>query len=145
MPDIAPLTATDETDWRRLWQAYLAFYETEKPPEVYAATWARLISPDHPAQMGLIARDAGRAVGLVHYIFHPSNWTLSDVCYLQDLYADPDRRGQGIGRALITAVYAAADRHGAASVYWLTQTGNTTARRLYDRIGRETPFIRYMR
>jgi len=144
-PDIRPLTAADEADWRRLWRAYLAFYDTEKPPEIYAATWARLIAPDRPQQMGLIARMDGQAAGLVHYIFHPSNWTLGDVCYLQDLYADPDCRGQGLGRALIEAVYAAADRHGADGVYWLTQETNATARRLYDRVARVTPFIRYVR
>lgn len=144
-PHIRPLAPDDEADWRRLWAAYLAFYQTEKPPEVYATTWARLIAEDHPAQMGMIARVEGRAVGLVHYIFHPSNWTQGDACYLQDLYGDPDARGQGIGRALIEAVYAAADRHGATSVYWLTQDDNVTARRLYDRIGRVTPFVRYMR
>lgn len=145
MPAIHPLTPDDQDDWRRLWTAYLAFYQTEKPPEIYAATWARLISPDHPDQIGLIARADGRAVGLVHAIFHPSNWTLTDVCYLQDLYADPDMRGQGIGRALIAAVYDAADARGAASVYWLTQENNAKARRLYDRVARVTPFIRYVR
>jgi len=81
----------------------------------------------------------------VHYIFHPSNWTIGDVCYLQDLYADPAVRGSGVGRALIEAVYAKADTHGAASVYWLTQEFNTTARHLYDRIAKVTPFIRYVR
>jgi GNAT superfamily N-acetyltransferase len=54
-------------------------------------------------------------------------------------------RGQGIGRALIEAVYAEADAAGAPSVYWLTQDFNTQARKLYDRIGVKTPFIRYNR
>ena len=66
-------------------------------------------------------------------------------CYLQDLYADPDVRGLGIGRALIEAVYAAADAAGAPSVYWLTQDFNHTARKLYDRIGTKSPFIKYTR
>ena len=70
---------------------------------------------------------------------------MENVCYLQDLYADPELRGRGIGRALIEAVYAAADAQGCPSVYWLTQEFNTTARQLYDRIGVETPFIKYNR
>ena len=49
------------------------------------------------------------------------------------------------GRALITAVYAAADEAGAPSVYWLTQEGNTTARQLYDRIATPTDFMKYQR
>ncbi len=84
-------------------------------------------------------------MGLVHFIFHRHNWKIEDVCYLQDLYADPAMRGSGVGRALIEAVYAAADSHGAPAVYWMTQDFNTTARKLYDRIGQLTPFIKYQR
>ena len=57
----------------------------------------------------------------------------------------PEVRGTGVGRALIEAVYTAADEAGAPSVYWLTQDFNHTARQLYDRIGVKTPFIRYNR
>ena len=70
---------------------------------------------------------------------------MENVCYLQDLYATPESRGTGVGRALIEAVYAAADTAGAPSVYWLTQDFNETARKLYDRIGVKTPFIKYSR
>lgn len=142
---IRPLTDADEAHWRRLWTAYLAFYETAVPEEVYRTTFARLLSGAPGEFRGLIAEVGGRPVGLVHYLFHRTCWAVADTCYLQDLYADPEVRGRGVGRALIEAVYAAADRHGAVSVYWLTQEFNTTARRLYDRIGQVTPFIRYRR
>ena len=87
----------------------------------------------------------GRAVGLAHYLFHRSCWTLNDICYLQDLYADPEVRGTGIGRALIEAVYGKAAEAGAPEVYWMTQEFNATARRLYDRIADKTPFIIYQK
>ena len=54
-------------------------------------------------------------------------------------------RGTGAGRALIEAVYAAADAAGCPSVYWLTQDFSATARRLYDRVAKKTPFIVYRR
>jgi GNAT superfamily N-acetyltransferase len=87
----------------------------------------------------------GRPVGLAHYLFHRHGWRIEDVCYLQDLYADPDARGRGVGRALIEAVYAAADARGCPQVYWTTQHFNAVGRRLYDRIGVLTPFIKYQR
>jgi GNAT superfamily N-acetyltransferase len=81
----------------------------------------------------------------VHYIYHPHNWKREDVCYLQDLYAVPEYRGQGVGRALIEAVYKTADANGTPAVYWLTQDFNQTARQLYDRVATLTPFIKYTR
>jgi GNAT superfamily N-acetyltransferase len=142
---IRPLAAADADDWRRIWGAYLAFYETELPEAVFDRTFSRLLSGSEGEFQGLIAEYDGRPIGLTHYLFHRTCWAEADTCYLQDLYAVPEVRGQGVGRALIEAVYAAADRHGAASVYWLTQEFNITARRLYDRIGVATPFLKYRR
>lgn len=145
MPLIRPLTAGDEPEWRRLWTQYLAFYEATVPEAVYRTTFARLLSDDPTVPRGLVAEGEGRLVGLVHYMFHPHCWRVEPVCYLQDLFADPDVRGTGVGRALIEAVYAAADAAGAPMVYWTTQHFNEQARLLYDRIGTVTPFIRYQR
>jgi len=142
---IRPLAPADHAEWRHLWTAYLAFYETTLPDTIYATTFARLIDPAHPRQNALVAEQRGALVGLVHYIFHAHNWRVEDVCYLQDLYVDPATRGTGAGRALIAAVYAAADAQGTPSVYWLTQDHNTTARQLYDRVANLTPFIKYQR
>lgn len=142
---IRPLTAADEADWRRLWADYLAFYDTEVPEAVYRSSFDRLLGDDPRDFSGLVAVLDGRLVGLVHYLFHRHGWKIEDVCYLQDLYADPAVRGRGVGRALIEAVYAAADAAGAPSVYWLTQEFNATARQLYDRVATRTPFIKYAR
>ena len=67
------------------------------------------------------------------------------MCYLQDLYTTPARRGRGIGRALIEGVYAGAGRAGLKRVYWQTQESNTPGRRLYERIARHHGFIVYSR
>ena len=142
---VRPLTRDDQADWRRLWRAYLEFYETEVPEEVYATFFERLLGDDPQDFHGLIAEVDGKPVGLTHYLFHRHGWKIENVCYLQDLYADPDVRGKGVGRALIEAVYRAADAEGAPSVYWLTQDFNTEARKLYDRIGQVSPFIKYGR
>lgn len=142
---IRPLTQSDEPQWRRLWRAYLEFYESSVPETVTATTFSRLLDEKRPQQNALVAEQGGRLVGIVHFIYHAHNWRAEDVCYLQDLYVDPAVRGTGAGRALIEAVYAAADANGTPSVYWLTQDFNATARTLYDRVARLTPFVKYQR
>ena len=144
-PIIRHLRAEDRSDWQRLWTGYLDFYETSVPPETYDSTFARLLPGGDPDMACRLALVGGRPVGLVHFIFHKHCWRPEGVCYLQDLYAEPEARGRGIGRALIEAVYAVADARGRPSVYWLTQEFNATARQLYDRIGEATPFIKYVR
>lgn len=142
---VRPVEAHDEADWRALWQGYLAFYQADLPDAVTSTTFARLMSDDPDEMRGMLAVVDGRPVGLVHHVRHRTCWKVEKVCYLQDLYARPDARGQGLGRALIEAVYAQADRSGTPAVYWLTQDHNATARRLYDRVGQLTPFIEYDR
>lgn len=143
--EIRPVSKDDEPAWRRLWTDYLSFYETSVGEDVYRMSFSRLLSNDPAEFHGRLAVLDGAPVGLVHFVFHRHMWRVEDVCYLQDLYADPDARGRGIGRALIEAVYRAADAAGCPTVYWLTQEFNATARRLYDRIGTVTPFIKYNR
>lgn len=142
---LRPISTKDQAHWAPLWRAYLAFYDTEVSDAVYATTFARLCSAKHPDQGGFLAWQGDRAVGLVHSIYHPHNWREEKVCYLQDLYAVPEARGTGVGRALIERVYAQADADGCPSVYWMTQDFNVEARKLYDRIATLTPFIKYQR
>lgn len=142
---IRPLSRQDKTAWADMWRQYLAFYETEVAGTVYDSTFDRLLGDDPQDFSALLAEIGGKPVGLVHYLFHRHAWKVENVCYLQDLFALPDARGKGVGRALIEAVYDQADRNGAPAVYWLTQDFNHTARTLYDRVGKLTPFIRYNR
>ena len=146
---IRPLRPDDRAQWAGMWRDYLAFYDTEVPDEVYDCTFKRLPGDDPQDFSCFVAeldgRLAGRLVGLTHYLFHRHAWKVERVCYLQDLYTRPGARGTGVGRALIQAVYDEADRREASTVYWLTQDFNHTARKLYDRIGKLTPFLKYQR
>lgn len=149
--EIRPIAADDAVAWRALWTAYLEFYESSVPDEVYQTTFSRLVS-DHAAgdasfyePRGLLALLDGKPVGLVHYFYHRHCWRIEQVCYLQDLFAAPDVRGTGVGRALIEAVYGQADADGCPNVYWMTQEFNAQARKLYDRVATLTPFVKYSR
>lgn len=142
---VRDLTTADRADWTRLWTAYLAFYETELAAEIHETTWRRLFEASAFEPKGMLAFVDGRPVGLVHVIQHRTCWSQANNLYLQDLYADADMRGKGIGRALIEAAYAKADAAGIRNVYWMTKEDNAVGRRLYDRVARRTGFIEYDR
>ena len=142
---VRPLAADDREQWLGLWQGYLDFYESDVPASVTNLAWNRLLDPEAPIHGLCAATTDGRILGIVHYLFHPVTWAAGPRCYLEDLFTSADARGRGVGRALIEAVYAAADARGADQVYWLTQEFNATARRLYDRVPTATPFIKYRR
>jgi len=142
---VRPLSASDRDAWAGLWTAYLEFYNTTLPEDIFDVFFERLLGDDPQNFNALVAELDGKLVGLTHFLFHRHGWKIENTCYLQDLFAAPAVRGKGIGRALIEAVYAAADQAGAPSVYWLTQDNNAEARRLYDRVGTLTPFIKYGR
>ena len=67
----------------------------------------------------------------------------SMVCYLSDLYVEPDLRGGGVGRALTDHVFDFARDNSIPNVRWLTQDSNAVARKLYDSYGDKSGFILY--
>jgi GNAT superfamily N-acetyltransferase len=147
MPDIivTKIRPQDRARWTELWRAYLNFYHTDLPPEIYEHTWQRLIAEESPIR-GLGARlgnDTAPLFGITHYLFHPHAWMAREVCYLQDLFVDASTRRRGCGARLIEAVAAIARERGCTRLYWTTKEDNATARSLYDRIARFNGFIRY--
>jgi GNAT superfamily N-acetyltransferase len=149
MPDdvtIRGLEPADRAGWEPLFRGYIEFYQAAVADDVIGETWARLLSPEPEFHIGLGAVDGeGRLVGIAHILFHRSTWSKSCYCYLEDLFVDPGARTRGIGRKLIEAVYAEADRRGATRTYWATQEFNYRARALYDQVATKSPFIQYRR
>jgi ribosomal protein S18 acetylase RimI-like enzyme len=144
---IRELRSTDQARWDELWSGYLKFYNCDLPADATRIVWRRLLDPDDQPY-GLVAlqdspRQAEHVVGFVHYHFHLSTWSPSGYCYLEDLFVDASCRGAGAGRALIEAVYRAADQRGATRVYWHTEKTNVRAQALYDKVAVLAPFIQY--
>jgi GNAT superfamily N-acetyltransferase len=137
--DAAP---SDEADWRRLWAAYITFYKVAVSADVTTATWTRILDPAKPLFMRVAVLD-GHVVGFAICLLHEATWVKEPVCYLEDLFLDETARGQGIGKALLDDLVAKAKTNGWARLYWHTDEGNDTARKLYDRYTEADGHVRY--
>jgi ribosomal protein S18 acetylase RimI-like enzyme len=73
--------------------------------------------------------------GLALMRFRPALWTETLDCYLEELYVVPDRRGQGIGRALMEAALDVAREEGAGYMDLGTGEDDVAARALYEKLG----------
>jgi GNAT superfamily N-acetyltransferase len=132
--------------WQILWDGYNAFYgrhgASALPAEITRTTWQRFFDAYEPVHC-LVAERSGQLVGLAHFIFHRSTIQLGPTCYLQDLFTSVAARGQGIGRALIEAVYERARSANSGRVYWQTHETNSEAMRLYEKVAERSGFVVY--
>lgn len=118
-PVVRPPRSDDEDIWRRLWTAYLDFYQTEIPPEATRRTWKCILDPAG-AMLGRSGEVDGTVSGLAISVVHEGTWSGKPTCYLEDLFVDPASRGAGLGRALIEHLLALGRERGWSSLYWHT-------------------------
>lgn len=137
---IRALTPADRAAWEVLARGYKDFYETEVPDAGYDETWRRLLAGTQVHGLG--AWLDGRLVGIAHYLFHGTVWSV-ETCYLQDLFVAAQARGLGLARALIERVAEQARARGCDRLYWTTKQDNAVARALYDKVATFRGFIRY--
>jgi len=83
----------------------------------------------------LIGERGERAVGYAIYYFAYSSFTCSPVLFIEDLFVLPEERGQGVGKALMTALARAAVRGGCEQMEWIVLDWNAPSIAFYRRLG----------
>ena len=107
-------------------------YGEETPGAAKLAERAReLLAGDDTA--ALLAGEAPDGFAVMR--FRASLYTDDLECYLAELYVVPERRGQGIGRALMDEVFAVAREKGARHIELNTSHDDVAARALYEKLG----------
>jgi len=102
-----------------------------------AAFFGRFIAPSaHGMIIGAFEDAAGEPpAGYACLYWTFSSVSATDVVLLNDLYVRPERRGGGVGEALLAAAVQVSRDRGASHVRWFTSTDNHAAQRLYERVG----------
>jgi len=133
--------AIDYPTWRVMWLDYTGPTAAQLTEELHRHTYAR-VKAGNDALQGVVAW-ADRPVGFAHYCFHPSSYSIHNVCTLEDLYVCATARRQGVALALIEVVATRAAAVKAPALNWKTRETNTAAQSLYDRLAVRGGFITY--
>ena len=118
----------------------LADYEraSDEVKATEAQLHAALFGPDAVASCLLAVRDSGSAndvVGFALWFRTFSTWLGVASIYLEDLFVEPEARGGGYGRALLTALAGIAVERGYGRVEWSVLNWNEPAQGFYRKLG----------
>ncbi len=86
------------------------------------------------AELVVLLAGEGRE-GFSQFRFKRSHYTGRPDAYIEELYVIPERRGEGIGRALLEATIEAARQAGATHIELTTGEEDRQARGLYESAG----------
>ena len=118
----------------------LAAYERE--PDAVHATEADLLRDGFGPEKRfdcLIAelKESGETIpaGFALYFHNYSTWRGHAGIHIEDLYVNPEHRGKGIGKALLTRVAAIAVAEGCSRLQWDVLEWNTPAIGFYEQMG----------
>ncbi len=133
MPETVRRAGAEDADVvARLLRDFNAEYEDPVPPQEEMAERIRVLLA-HGDTVILLAGEPPCALSVTR--FRPGLWSPKLESYLAELYVVPDRRGHGIGRALMEETMAAARAAGADTMELGTGEDDVAARALYESLG----------
>lgn len=137
-PDVANVRAARRDDLPRIWEMVLALATYERLRHEVIGSAERLgehLFGPRPCIECLVAESQGALVG--YALFYPtySSFQTAPMLWLEDLYVEPERRGGGVGRALLAALARTALARGCARIGWIVLDWNQPSIEFYRKIG----------
>lgn len=133
--DLGPVRVADRDDSNEIAQLLVDFnreFDTPTPePSVLADRLRRLLA--EPSTFALLAGEP--AVGVALVTLRPNVWFDGRVALLDELYVRPDRRGGGIGAAIIELLVDECRTRGVELIEINVDEGDVDAQRFYRRHG----------
>ncbi|HTI45978.1 MAG TPA: GNAT family N-acetyltransferase [Casimicrobiaceae bacterium] len=135
---IDPARPTDVADVHALIAALAQYERLEHLCVSTEADIAAALFGERPAAEVLIARmeaDPRPAAGFALFFHTFSTFTGRPSLWLEDLFVRPERRGLGIGKALLAGLAARARERNCARFEWAVLDWNESAVRFYESLG----------
>lgn len=131
-------------DWCDLYRGYAKFYQVPMNENILETLFGWILDETHEVE-GLLAflPDNEKPCGFAHIRRMPSLLRGIDIGFLDDLFVEPDTRGNNVGNALFDALQSLAKERGWPKIRWITADDNYRARNLYDKISNKTMWNTY--
>jgi GNAT superfamily N-acetyltransferase len=130
---VRPATVADIERIVPLFDGYRQFYrQPSEPDRIRRFLLDRF---EHQQSVIFLAERDGVPVGFTQLYPSFSSGALARIFVLNDLFVAPSARQAGVGAALLAAAAAHGRSVGALRLVLLTEITNTTAQRLYEKLG----------
>ena len=134
---IREIHSKDKKQWEKLYKGYAVFYKVEMNNQILRTVWNWLNDKNHELK-GIGYEIDGKIVGLAHYRKLLSPLKGKYIGYLDDIFVDPEYRGQKIAKKLLNKIKEISKANGWNLVRWQTDEDNFTAKKLYDKVAMKT-------
>ena len=139
---IRNLDKSDFNGWCYLYKSYANFYKVPMNNEILNTLWGWILDKNHIVN-GICCELEGKIVGIAHYRTMPRPIKVQYIGFLDDLFVEPEFRGQQIGQKLISHLKSLSKDNNWNVIRWITHSSNENAKKLYDKIANNTGFELY--
>jgi GNAT superfamily N-acetyltransferase len=136
------LEQKDKENWSKLYKAYADFYKVPMNKEILGTLWEWIHDDNHIVN-GICYELKDRIVGIAHYRTMPRLIRGQYIGFLDDLFVEPNFRGQKIAQKLINHLKELSKENNWDGIRWITHFSNENAKKLYDKIANNTGFELY--
>jgi ribosomal protein S18 acetylase RimI-like enzyme len=139
---IRNLEQKDKVTWNKLYSKYAHFYKVPMNKNILNTLWGWIHDETHVIR-GVCFESEGRIVGIAHYRTMPRPIKGQYIGFLDDLFVEPEFRGQKIAQKLISHLKSLSKNNNWNGIRWITHSSNENAKKLYDKIATNTGFELY--
>tara|TARA_Y100001958_G_scaffold36547_1_gene23948 strand:- start:271 stop:708 length:438 start_codon:yes stop_codon:yes gene_type:complete len=139
---IRNLEEKDKKNWENLYNGYANFYKVPMNRVILDTLWNWIHDKNHIVN-GVCYELEDKIVGIAHYRTMPRPIKGEYIGFLDDLYVDPNYRGQKIAQKIINYLKTLSKDNNWSGIRWITHSSNNNAKKLYDKIADNTGFELY--
>jgi ribosomal protein S18 acetylase RimI-like enzyme len=139
---IRKLEQKDKENWAKLYYSYADFYKAPMNTGILDNLWSWINDETHSVN-AICFELEDKIVGIAHYRTMPRPIKGQYIGFLDDLFVEPEFRGQKIAQKLIAHLKSLSKANNWNEIRWITHSSNENAKKLYDKIANNTGFELY--